>query len=74
MLLVSTHFRLLGQIIELGAITPHLNVDPRGHYKQASKQQTKTKGERDLQVVQWGQKPTWNVPHNLCPLDLPPSP
>ena len=52
MLLVSTLFRLLGQIIELGAITPHLNVDPRGHYKQASKEQTKTKGERDLQVVQ----------------------
>ena len=41
MLLVSTLFRLLGQIIELGAITPHLNVDPRGHYKQASKEQTK---------------------------------
>lgn len=39
MLLVSTLFCLLGQIIELGAVTPHLNVDPRGHYRQANNKQ-----------------------------------
>lgn len=73
MLLVSTLFCLLGQIIELGAITPHLNVDPRGHYRQANNKQ-KLRGGGTCRLSSGGRSTQGMFLTTSAPLDLPPSP